>query len=357
MAAILCPDGKVKEGQEVPAIPPADLIQLYRLMLLNRCLDERMIILQRQGRIGFYVGSSGEEAAIIGSAFALQEKDWIVPCYREVGAAFVRGFSLVEAMNHLFGNAEDCVKGRQMPCHYASRQLRFCSVSSPVSTQIPHATGLGLAARITGHKEVVLVYFGDGATSAADFHVGLNFAGVFRTPTVFFCRNNQWAISLPWGLQTAAKSLAIKAEGYGFEGVRVDGNDIFAVYATTQAAAEKARRGDGPTLIEAVTYRIGAHSTSDDPRGYREEQEVEEWKGKDPLVRFKAYLLANDYWSEEEDARLGRELKDEIQNAFRKAEKIAEPDMGTLFEDVFDVVPWHLQEQQAEILEEAGVKS
>lgn len=353
--AILRPDGKVEEGQEVPPIPPADLIRLYRLMILNRLLDERMTILQRQGRIGFYVGSMGEEAAIISSAFALREQDWIFPCYREVGAALVRGFSITEVANHLFANAEDSVKGRQMPCHYASRQLRFCSVSSPVSTQIPHATGLGLAARIRGKKDVALVYFGDGATSAGDFHAGLNLAGVFRTPTVFFCRNNQWAISLPLEQQTATKTLAIKAEGYGFEGVRVDGNDIFAVYTATRAAAEKARCGEGPTLIEALTYRLGAHSTSDDPRGYREEQEVEAWKQKDPLVRFRAYLLAGGHWSDREDIRLKEEFSEEIQSAVKKAEKIAPPPPETLFEDVFDTVPWHLQEQRSAILQEAEV--
>lgn len=357
MLTILRPDGKLKTGQKAPPIPPQELLRLYRLMLLNRRLDERMIILQRQGRIGFYVGSAGEEAAIIGSSYALEKKDWIVPCYREVGPLLLRGVPLLELAHHLFGNAEDAVKGRQMPCHYAFRQVRFCSVSSPVSTQIPHAVGLGLAARLRGQPDIALVYFGDGATSGGDFHAGLNFAGVFKTPTVFFCRNNQWAISLPLKLQTASETLAIKAKAYGFDGVLVDGNDIFAVYVSTRAAVEKARRGEGPTLIEAVTYRQGAHSTSDDPRGYRAEKEVKQWENKDPLTRFKVYLLAAGYWSEQEDERLEKQLKDEIQDALKKAEKIAPPPLETIFEDVFDIQPWHLREQSTALLQPAEMRS
>ena len=357
MLTILGPDGKLKTGQKAPPIPVRELLRLYRLMLLNRRLDERMVILQRQGRIGFYVGSVGEEAAIIGSAYTLQEQDWIVPCYREVGALLLRGIPLLELAHHLFGNAQDAVKGKQMPCHYSFRSVRFCSVSSPVSTQIPHAVGLGLAARLCGKSDVALVYFGDGATSAGDFHAGLNFAGVLKTPTVFFCRNNQWAISLPQKSQTASETLAIKAMAYGFEGVRVDGNDLFAVYVGTRAAVEKARRGEGPTLIEAVTYRQGAHSTSDDPRGYREEKEAKEWESKDPLRRLKAYLLAADYWSEEEDSRLERQLKEEIQENLKEAEKVGPPPLETLFEDVFDQQPWHLREQRDSLLQPAEVRS
>lgn len=355
MLRILGPDGSLEKGQKVPSIPLPDLIRLYRTMLLNRRLDERMTMLQRQGRIGFYIGSIGEEASILGSAYALQDTDWIVPCYREAGALLFRGFSLFELLCNLFGNARDRMKGRQMPCHYAAPELRWASVSSPVGTQIPHATGLGLAIKIRKGKEVVLVYFGDGATSEGDFHVALNFAGVFKTPTVFFCRNNQWAISVPQRKQTASESIAVKARAYGFEGVRVDGNDLFAVYSACREAVEKARSGGGPSLIEAVTYRQGPHSTSDDPRAYRDDREVEAWKAKDPLVRFKAYLTAQGYWSEEEDARLEEELKEEMLETIQKAEAIGPPPLESLFEDVFDELPWPLQEQREMILEAAEV--
>lgn len=346
---ILRPDGTIEQGRQAPPLPPEDLIRLYKLMLLNRRFDERMITLQRQGRIGFFIGSAGEEAAIIGSAFALEETDWIVPCYRELGAALVRGYPLFELICQFFGNASDLSKGRQMPNHYGNAGIRFASVSSPVGTQIPQATGLSLAIKIRGGSEVVIVYFGDGATSQGDFHVGLNFAGVYKTPTIFFCRNNQWAISTPWQSQTAAENFTVKAEAYGIAGTRVDGNDLFGVYEATRQAAEKARRGDGPTLIEAVTYRLGGHSTSDDPKAYREEQVVEEWKRQDPLVRLHTYLIAQGLWAESDDQAAEDEIKTTIQENLRRAERVGLPPVESLFEDVYDVQPWHLREQQNEI--------
>lgn len=348
---ILNEDGKIEEGAAVPDLSADDLRRLYRIMLLNRRIDERMVKLQRQGRIGFYIGSIGEEAAIVGSAFALQENDWIIPCYRELGAALLRGFPLFDLFCQFLGNAQDKVKGRQMPNHYCSRKLRFGSISSPVGSQIPHATGLGLAAKITGKKDVVLVYFGDGATSQGDFHVSCNFAGVYKTPTIFFCRNNQWAISVPLERQTASENLAIKAQAYGIEGVRVDGNDVLGVYSVSRQAAERARAGQGPTLVEALTYRQGPHSTSDDPRAYRDDREVEAWKKKDPLLRLKTYLIEQGYWSAQEDSQLEEELKSLIQKELKKAEKIGPPPLVTLFEDVFDTIPWHLREQYESVAE------
>ncbi len=349
---ILNPEGTIAEGQQAPPISPEDLIRLYRVMLLNRRVDDRMTKLQRQGRIGFYIGSLGEEAAIIGSAFPLKPEDWIIPCYRELGAILLRGYPLFDLCCQFFGNEQDVIKGKQMPNHYASRELRFGSISSPVGTQIPHATGLGMAIKIQGKDEVVLVYFGEGATSEGDFHVAANFAGVYKSPVIFFCRNNQWAISVPFEEQTASRNIAVKAEAYGIAGSRVDGNDIFGVISVTQEAVERARSGDGPTLIEAVTYRQGAHSTSDDPQAYRSEKEVESWKQKDPLRRFKTYLIGQELWSEDQESRLEEEIKAEIQENLKKAEKIAPPPLETIVEDVFDTVPWHLQEQ-LHALEEA----
>ncbi len=351
IAGIIDEKGKVRSGAVVPEIDRDDLIRLYRAMLLNRRVDERMLKLQRQGRISFYVGAAGEEGAIIGSAFAMQDDDWLIPCYREAGAAFLRGYSLKDFTNQLYGNFEDEIKGRQMPCHWASRELRLASVSSPVGSQIPHANGFGLAAKFTGRKEVALVYFGEGATSEGDFHVACNIAGVFKAPVVFFCRNNQWAISVPSEVQTASETFAIKAKAYGIEGVQVDGNDVLAVYQVTAEAAEKARRGEGATLIEAITYRQGAHTSSDDPRAYRSDDEVAVWKKRDPIERFRIFLVDQGYWSAAQDKKLEEELNEEIQTAVRTAEKLGPPDIETVFQDVFAEMPWHLREQLDELNE------
>ncbi|HET7824613.1 MAG TPA: thiamine pyrophosphate-dependent enzyme, partial [Anaeromyxobacter sp.] len=262
---VLEEDGRSARGDEEVPLSGAELLSLYRWMVLNRALDERMITLQRQGRIGFYIGSIGEEATVLGSAAAMEERDWIFPCYREHGAALLRGMPLVTFMCDLFGNAGDAMKGRQMPCHEAWRPGRYASISSPIATEIPHAVGAAWAARIKGEDMVSLTYFGEGATSAHDFHTGLNFAAVRKIPVVFVCRNNGWAISVPREKQTAAETIAQKAIGYGMRGERVDGNDLAAVFEATRRARARAAAGEGPTLLECVTYRIEGHSTSDDP--------------------------------------------------------------------------------------------
>ena len=337
-------DGTGNEND--PDLPEDLLRRLYACMVLNRELDSRLFTLQRQGRIGFYLTSTGEEAAVIGSAAALEDEDWLVPAYRESGLALWRGVDLVQYISQMYGTARDLVKGRQMPNHYSFRQLRMVSISSPVGTQIPQATGMAWAARILGDPVVVCVYFGDGATSEGDFHVGLNFAGVFHAPVIFFCRNNQWAISLPTERQTASGTIAVKARAYGIRGVRVDGNDILAVYRVTKEAAERARAGEGATLIEAVTYRLGAHSSSDDPRRYRPEEEVETWRRRDPLLRFREYLIRRGLWDEDRDQALQEETREKIQAAVREAEAQGPPPLDTLFEDVYHELPWHLEEQR-----------
>ncbi len=333
-----------------PRLPEADLKKVYRTMLLTRALDTRMLSLQRQGRIGFYVPSTGQEACQVGGAFPLRPEDWVFPAYREPGAALWRGFPLRTLMDQFFGNAEDLAKGRQMPNHYGNRAVNYVSPSSPVGTQIPMAVGAAWAAKIRGEKAVTLVFFGDGATSQGDFHAGMNFAGVFQAPTVFFCNNNQWAISVPREHQTAAKTLAAKAQAYGFEGVRVDGNDVLAVIEVTSQAVDKARSGGGPTMIEAITYRLGPHSSSDDPTRYRPAAQVEEWKRKDPLVRFRAYLENRDLWDEIDDAALQKELDELLTEAVRQAEKVAPPSLETLFTDVYAEMPPHLKEQMDEFM-------
>ena len=333
-----------------PKLSEDDAVQMYRWMSLQRILDNRMLALQRQGRISFYGPSLGQEAAIVGAAMALAPEDWIVPQYREPGAALVRGMPLKELLCQLMGNSEDPVKGRQMPCHYAYRKGNYLSISSPVGTQLPHAVGIGWAMKLRGEKKAVLVFFGDGATSTADFHVAMNFAGVFRSPTVFLCNNNQWAISVPVSRQTAAETLAQKANAYGFEGVRVDGMDALAVYGATREAAQAAREGHGPTLVEAVTYRLGPHSSSDDPSRYRDEAEVASWRARDPIARFRTYLEHARWWDDGREARLEQEIGDAITQAVQEAERVPPPPVETLFTDVYAEMPSHLREEMEAFL-------
>jgi pyruvate dehydrogenase E1 component alpha subunit/2-oxoisovalerate dehydrogenase E1 component alpha subunit len=332
-----------------PQLKPDALRAIYRATLRVRLLDERMLSLQRQGRIGFYGLTTGEEAAVIGSAYALRPEDWILPALRQGGAALLRGFPLELLVAQCIGNSLDVQKGRQMPCHYSYKPANFVAWSSCIGTQLPHAVGLAWAAKLKGDPIVAMAYLGDGATSEGDFHVAMNFAGVFRVPVVFVCQNNQWAISVPFSQQTAAKNIAVKAEAYGFSGIRVDGNDLLAVYRAAREAVERARSGGGPTLIEAVTYRLGGHSSSDDPTRYRDEAEVKEWQKRDPLERFRRYLEARDLWSQSADEELRKALDAEISQAIKIAEAAPPPPMESLFEDVYAEIPAHLQAQLREL--------
>jgi pyruvate dehydrogenase E1 component alpha subunit len=338
-------DGNVLPGAQVPAIPDADLRNLYENMLLVRILDERMLRLQRQGRLAFYMTSTGEEATHL-AVYALRNGDWIFPSYREPGAAFFRGYTLREFINQLYGNDLDPVKGRQMPVHHTCKRINFVSISSPVGTQIPQATGMAMASKISGNDDCAIVYFGEGTSSVGDFHVGLNFAGVFKAPVIFFIRNNGWAISTPGTVQTAAKTFASKAIGYGMPGIRVDGNDLLAVIQVTAEAAERARAGEGPTLIEALTYRRGAHSSSDDPSVYRDPNEPRQWERKDPIERFRRYLAKRDLWDEAWDKQIRARIDAEITQAHDEAQALPPPPLDTLFEEVYEQMPWHLVEQR-----------
>jgi len=349
MFQVIDPAGHFEDKLD-PHLPKDDLVRIYRTMSLVRTLDTRMLSLQRQGRIGFYVPSTGQEAAQVGAAYCLRPEDWVFPAYREPGAALWRGFPLLTLVNQFYGNAEDIMKGRQMPNHYGNRDVNYVAVSSPVGTQIPLAVGAAWAAKIRGDPVVTLTFFGDGATSEGEFHTSMNFAGVFKVPCILFCQNNQWAISVPREMQTASKTLAMKAAAYGFEGLRVDGNDILAVIATTRRAVEKARNGGGPTLIEAVTYRMGPHSSSDDPTRYRPASQVEEWKKKDPILRFRLYLERRGQWDNDDEAALQKELDDLITEAVRKAEKVPPPPLDTMFTDVYAEMLPHLREQLDEFM-------
>jgi 2-oxoisovalerate dehydrogenase E1 component alpha subunit len=320
-------------------------------MVLARVMDERCLTLQRQGRIGFYVPLQGQEAAQVGSAWALDPEDWIFPAYRELAVALVRGVPIKLLLDQFIGNSGDVLKGRQMPNHYGYREFRFVTASSPVGTQISQAVGAAMAAQRKGEEIVTVTYFGDGTTSSNDFHAGLNFAGVFKAPTIFFCQNNQWAISFPRERQTRSETLAAKATAYGFPGVVVDGTDVHAVYRAVHDARLRALAGEGPTLIEAQVYRLGPHSTSDDPRRYRTDAELAQWKEKDPMARLKHELLASDALTEADDAALWETTRKEVVAAFEAAEATPPVDPMTMFDDVFAERPPHLEQERAEFAE------
>lgn len=346
---VLRDDGSLDPATD-PKEDPARIVAIYQHMVFVRMLDERLVTLQRQGRIGFHIGSLGEEAAILGSAAALRKQDWIFPCYREFGAALWRGMELQAYVDNMFGNAGDPVKGRQMPDHYTCRAAKFGSVSSPIGTQITQAVGFSWAAKIKRDELVSLVYFGEGATSSNEFHNGMNFAGVFKTPTIMFCRNNGWAISVPVERQTASHTFAEKGIAYGIPGIRCDGNDLFAVIKATKDAVAHCAAGKGPVIIEAMTYRLSGHSTSDDPKAYRKDEVVEAWKKRDPMVRLRKHLESKSLWSDAKQAEIEATIETKIKDAVTAAEKKPAPALESMFEDVFAQLPWNLKEQRDELL-------
>ncbi len=331
-----------------PLLPPEETRSLYEWMVLVRVFDFRMVNLQRQGRISFFVPSLGEEALQIGTIAALRTDDWIFPAYREQGVALFRGYPMETLICQFMGNSGDFLRGRQMPNHYGAPHLRFAVASSPIGTQIPQAVGAAWTARIRREETVSAVYFGDGTTSSGDFHAGLTFAATQQLPVVFFCKNNGWAISHPVAKQTRAECIADKAHGYGMPGLRVDGNDLLAVYDVSMEAAEWARSGSGPVLVELVTQRMGPHSTSDDPARYRDPSLLEPWKKRDPLHRLRAYLESHGLWSAEDEERITRDADARVTEALRLAEPMPPPTVASLFEDVYAEMPWHLREQLAE---------
>jgi pyruvate dehydrogenase E1 component alpha subunit len=341
---VLGPDGRADPAHD-PGLATELVIRIYEGMLRTRLIDERMLMLQRQGRIGFHVGCRGEEACIVAAAAALRDQDWIFPCYREMGALFWRGFPLQTYVDNMYGNVDDVVQGRQMPDHYTGRKYRYGSVSSPIGTQITQAVGFAWAAKLRRDDLVTAVFFGDGGTSSIDFHSGLNFAGVFKTPTVFLLRNNRWAISVPSEKQTASASLAGKAIAYGIKGVRCDGNDALAVYRTVREAVERAARGEGPTLVEMVTYRLGGHSSSDDPKAYRLPDEVEHWSKVDPLVRLRKHLEVLGVWDDKAESRARTRIEAELRDCIEAAEKKPPPSLESMFNGVYEERPWHLTDQ------------
>ncbi|MBI4447389.1 pyruvate dehydrogenase (acetyl-transferring) E1 component subunit alpha [Candidatus Woesearchaeota archaeon] len=332
---ILKEDGSC-DASLLPKLQDADVKKLYEWMVFSKVFDEIAIKLQREGRMGTYAPMRGEEASIIGSAYALKNSDWLAPSFRENGALIMRGHPVEKNLLYWMGDERGAI---------TPNNVNNLPVSIPVATHALHAVGLAWGAKLKGDKVAVMAYFGDGATSEGDFHEALNFAGAFKAPVVFVCLNNQWAISVPREKQTASKTLAQKALAYGFDGIQVDGNDVFAVYKTAKEALDKARSGGGPTLIECYTYRIGDHTTSDDASRYRDKKEVEEWAKKDPIDRLERYMKKKSVWNETYRDTVRKDAEKKILEGVKKAESTPPQKPTAIFEHVYAEIPETLKEQ------------
>lgn len=343
--SVLQADGSLIKGAVAPKISQKQAEKIYSDMVYTRTLDERMVGAQRQGRLSFYLTCTGEEASVAGTIAAFKQDDMVMGQYREQVALRFRGFTTQQFMNQLFSNADDLGKGRQMPVHYGCRELNFMTIRSPLATQIPQAAGYAYGQKLAGNKACTLCYFGDGAASEGDFHAGLNMAAVLNSPVVFVVRNNGYAISTPSSEQFASDGIAPRGVAYGIKTIRVDGNDILAVYAAAVEARKIAVEQQQPVLIETMSYRLGAHSTSDDPSGYRSREEEEKWRQKDPINRMKNWLIKQQWWDESRDENLHKEFRSEILAELKLAEKRPKPPLEDLITDVYKTPPKHLVEQ------------
>ncbi|KAI7883149.1 Dehydrogenase, E1 component [Lichtheimia hyalospora FSU 10163] len=318
-------------------------------MVQLHVIDGILYEAQRQGRISFYMTHYGEEA-MIGTAAALEDCDVVYGQYREAFMLLYRGFTMDEMMNQCFSNDLDYGKGRQMPIHYGSKKLNFQTISSPLATQIPQATGAAYALKRSASRACVACFFGEGAASEGDFHAGLNMAATLNCPVIFLCRNNGYAISTPASEQYKGDGIASRGVGYGIDTIRVDGNDIWAVYNATKAARQIAVEENRPVLIEAMTYRIGHHSTSDDSTKYRDRKEVEERaKFDNPVTRLRRYLENKQWWTQEEEDQWRKEVRSSLMKSFSAAEKRKKPAVDALFTDVYDELPSNLRDQKQEL--------
>ncbi|MBI5681634.1 MAG: pyruvate dehydrogenase (acetyl-transferring) E1 component subunit alpha [Deltaproteobacteria bacterium] len=318
---ILSENGEV-DFNLMPSLSDDHIRRLFEILLLSRQFDKMALALHAEGRLGTYASMLGQEASQIGSAFAIEKTDWVFPSFRETAVYITMGYPIYKLFQYWAGDE----RGAETP-----EGLNIFPVSVPVGTHIPHAVGAAFAAKIKGHKIAAVAYFGDGGTSKGDFHEGLNIAGVYKLPVVFICQNNQWAISVPRERQTAAKTIAQKAYSYGFEGIQVDGNDIFAVYKATKDAIEKARKGDGPTFIECFTYRLADHTTADDASRYRSNEEVEKWKEKDPLIRLRLFMEKKGLWTQKYEDVLVQNADEEVDKAVQMEEGVEHPKPEDIF--------------------------
>jgi 2-oxoisovalerate dehydrogenase E1 component alpha subunit len=349
MLQLLDESGQETNPEESPELDEVTAKRIASTMQYIRLLDERMVGAQRQGRISFYLACTGEEASIVGSAAALSEDDMIMSQYREQGALAYRGYTTEQFMNQMFSNELDPNKGRQMPIHYGDKKLNFMTISSPLGTQIPQAAGYAYGQKMAGQPALTICYFGEGAASEGDFHAGLNMAAVLNCPAIFFCRNNGYAISTPSEEQFKGDGIASRGIGYGVKTIRVDGNDALGVYAATKKAREIALAESCPVLIEAMTYRLAAHSTSDDPSGYRSKTEEDKWRAKDPIERFNKWLDGKGWFNKKATDGFLESSRAEILAAVKKAEKVQIAPVEQIIEDVYDKAPWHLKQQLAEL--------
>lgn len=338
--SILSPDGQIDATLE-PKISDADLKKLYKTMLSSRLFDERLLQLQRQGRIGTYGPTKGQEAASLGAAYVLKKDDWLVPSFRETAAMFWRGWPMEKIILWWGGHEE----GATIPP--GVNDLPLCV---PVATQCLHAMGIAWGAKMRQDGTICVGFVGDGGTSEGDFHEALNFAAVYKVPLIMVVQNNHWAISIPRQNQTASHTIAQKALAYGMDGLQVDGNDILAMIAACAEAAERARTGGGPTLIEAVTYRLSMHTTADDPKKYRTDEEVKCWEPKDPLIRFRTYLTRKKLLNDKTQAEIETQIQEELRAAVARAE-VYETDRYGMFKFMFADITADLQRQMAELRE------
>ena len=357
LVRVLDDDGNAS-GEWDPGLTAEQLLTGLEHMVRLRIFDDRMMKMQRTGLLSFYMRSLGEEAIAIAQTMALEEQDWIFPSYRQPGAQFVRGRDMVSMICHCIGNEEDNIKGRQMPVHYSYREGRFISISSPVGTQFSQAVGVSLASSYKGLDEVTITWIGDGASAEGDYHYALNFASVFNAPVILNLVNNQWAISTHANFATGTGSFASRGIPFGLASIRVDGNDFLALYSVTKWARERAAAGSGATHIEVLTYRTGAHSSSDDPSRYRPKNEHTKWPGGDPVDRLKEHLIKLGEWSLDQHKELEERIDGEVIDAYKEAVKFGDlangpyPSADTIFTEVYEEMPWHLREQHDEMMRE-----
>lgn len=346
---VLDREGAANGSLPDPGLSKEESRMLYETMVMLRKIDERGWKLQRSGRIAFWIPLRGQEAVQVGATHALKPEDWIFRAHREMAPWLMRGASLGDMFAQFFGAESEPQKGRRLPCLLGNRSINMVQGPTQVGSFIPHACGVAWGAKLRGDDVKVLGLFGDGATSRSEFHSAMNFAGIQQPPVIFMCVNNSWAVSTPLDRQTAQANFAIKGDAYGVRNMRVDGNDPLAVYAVTKAAREDVDEL-GPVLIEAITYRLGYHTSSDNPDLYRQEKEAALWADWDPIRRMKKYLQGNDWWSDADESRLDQRCAEEIQTAIEEASERAVPGAESQFEDVFEQSTWLLDEQKSRML-------
>jgi len=339
MFQVIDNNGKVLDKKWMPKIDNEKLVTIYKDMLFARTADLQIVSYQRQGRIFTYPPNYGQEAIAAAAGVHIKDNDWLVPAFREMGTMLAKGVSLKELFLYFMGYEDGSA---------FKKAKNTLPISVPIASQLLHAAGIGYAIKYNKEDKVVFGFVGDGGTSEGDFHEAVNFAGVWKVPVIFIIQNNQYGISTPTKMQTASESLAIKAIAYGVKGIQVDGNDFFAMYKAIEESVDACRKGEGPILIEAVTYRKGAHTTSDDPTKYRTKEEEQEWEAKDPMKRFKSYLISKKLWSEKEEENILPQYKEEIDRQFVEAENYGPYPAEDIFKYMYSEMPDDLKDQMSE---------